>query len=68
MARLINPDTGGVVACEGDLADRYLSRGWALADGEAQHAVEAAPEEPPIKAEEPAEDDKPVTRRSTRRK
>lgn len=34
MPRLINPEAGTVVVCEGDLADHYRARGWVDADAE----------------------------------
>lgn len=69
MTRLRNPGTGLVVSCEGDLAARYQAQGWVPADAVAQPAREAAPKKPATStAEEPADEDKPVTRRSTRRK
>lgn len=43
--RLIHPGAGTVVSCEGDLADRYLARGWVDADAPAQ-PVEVQPEKP----------------------
>lgn len=63
MPRLRNSETGLVVSCEGDLAERYQARGWVLADAKAEPAVEAASEEPQtddastdeIQPEEPAE-------------
>lgn len=55
LPRLRNSETGLVVHCEGDLAERYQSRGWVLADAQDEPAVEAASEEP--QTETP--DDKP---------
>ncbi|YCK81402.1 hypothetical protein M1D89_20395 [Arthrobacter sp. D3-18] len=46
MPRLRNSETGLVVHCEGDLAERYQSRGWLLADAKDEPAVEVASEEP----------------------
>ena len=67
--RLRNPGTGLVVSCEGDLAARYQSLGWVSADAEARPARKAAAEKPEVKqSEDSTEEDKPVTRRSTRRK
>ena len=43
--KLINPGAGTVVSCEGDLAARYLARGWRDAAAPAE-PVEVTPEKP----------------------
>lgn len=66
MPKLRNPGTGTVASCEGDLAARYVARGWVDVDAPAR-TVKAAPVEPvEVKAEET--EDAPVTRSQTRRK
>ena len=64
---LRNPGTGLVVSCEGDLAARYQAQGWVSADAEAKPAPKAAAEKPDVKSTDEA-DNKPVTRRASRRK
>lgn len=81
MPRLRNTETGLVVSCEGDLAERYQSRGWVLADAKDEPAVEVASEEPQevdqadAEAETPDEadeaeavDEKPARRGQARRR
>lgn len=64
---LRNPGTGLVVSCEGDLATRYQAQGWVPTDDGAKPAPKAAAEKPEAESADEA-DEKPVTRRSSRRK
>lgn len=45
MSRLVNPVTGTVVHCEGDLEAAYRARGWAEPEA-ARPVAEVAPEKP----------------------
>lgn len=60
MTFLVNPDTGTVVSVQGNLEQRYRARGWAEPKG--RPAAKVAPEKP---SED--KDEKPATRRNTRR-
>lgn len=62
MARLIDPVTGTVVNIEGDLEKLYRARGWVDPSGQLKKN-KATPEKPV----EDDGNDKPVTRRNTRR-
>lgn len=67
MSRLQNPETGTVVDVQGELELLYRSRGWAEHNARPSKAVKVAPEKP-SENDADTEDDKPVTRRNTRRK
>lgn len=66
MPQLRNPGTGTVARCEGDLAARYLARGWVDVDAPAKPA-RAAPEKP-VEVPVDESDEEPVKRSQARRK